>query len=340
MQFTANQIAALVNGVVEGDGNVSVNTVAKIEEGHTGAISFLANSKYTHYIYDTKSSVVLVKKDFVPERPISATLIKVDDPYSTIASLLEMVSKMIQPQPQGVEQPVFIADGVHVPDDAYIGAFAYIGKNVTLGKGVKIYPHTYIGDNVVIGDSTIIYSGVNIYYNCKIGNRCIIHSGAVIGADGFGFAPVDGAYHKIPQIGNVILEDDVEIGANTCVDRSTMGSTVVRKGVKLDNLIQIAHNCEIGANTVMASQGGVAGSAKVGANCMIGGQVGIAGHIAVGDRVIIGAQSGIPRDVPAESRLMGYPAVDMRQFARQAVNVKNLDTLYRRVAELEKQQKK
>lgn len=340
MQFTADQIATLVNGLVEGDGNVSVSSIAKIEEGYPGAISFLANPKYTHHIYTTKSSIVLVKKDFVAEHHIDATLIRVDDPYATVASLLEMVSKMMQPQPTGIEQPVFISEGIEIPEDVYIGAFAYIGKNVVIGKGVKIYPQCYIGDNVKIGDHTTLYAGVKVYYGCEIGSRCILHSGAVVGADGFGFAPVDGHYNKIPQIGNVVIADDVEVGANTCIDRSTMGSTKINCGVKLDNLIQVAHNCEIGSDTVMASQAGVAGSAKIGSNCMIGGQVGIAGHIDIGDRVSIGAQSGIPRSVKSDSTLMGYPAVEYRQFARQAVNVKNLDTLYRRVSEIEKMLKK
>ena len=339
MQFTAAQIAAITGGEVDGNPMASVYTVAKIEEGHEGAISFLANPKYTHFIYSTQSSIVLVKRDFVAEHPVQATLIRVDAPYTTVAQLLEMVSKMMEPKHEGIEQPSFISEGVEVTEDSYVGAFAYIGKNVKLGKGVKIFPQVYVGDNAKIGNYTILYPGVKIYHNCVVGSNCILHAGVVIGADGFGFAPTDGHYNKIPQIGNVIVEDDVEIGANTTIDRATMGSTVIRRGVKLDNLIQIAHNCEIGANTVMAAQGGVAGSARVGENCMVGGQVGIAGHIAVGNNVQIGAQSGIPRSIPDGQVLMGYPAVDARQFARQAVNVKNLDALYRRVAQLEKQLK-
>ncbi|MFG6381121.1 MAG: UDP-3-O-(3-hydroxymyristoyl)glucosamine N-acyltransferase [Muribaculum sp.] len=336
MEFSAIQIAALVNGTVEGDGEVKVSTFAKIEEGQPGAISFLANPKYTHFIYDTASSIVLVGNEFVAEHPVKATLIRVADPYATVASLLEMVSKMSAPNPVGVEQPSYISEGVAVADDVYVGAFAYIGKSVKLGKNVKIYPQVYVGDGVEIGDNTVLYPGVKIYHGCKIGAGCTLHAGVVIGADGFGFAPVNGAYNKIPQIGIVILEDNVEIGANTTVDRATMGCTRIHKGVKLDNLIQVAHNCEIGENTVMASQVGVAGSTKVGANCMVGGQVGFAGHIHVGDNVMIGAQSGLPRDVASGSRIMGYPAVDAKDFARQAVNVKNLTELYRRVAELEK----
>lgn len=340
MQFTASQIAALVNGKVEGDEDVAVSTFAKIEEGHPGAISFLSNPKYTHYIYDTKSSIVLVKDDFVPEKPLNTTLIRVPDPYATVAMLLEMVTKMTQPQYVGVEQPSHIADGVVVPDDAYIGAFAYIGKGVSLGKGVKIFPQCYIGDYVTIGDGSIIYPGAKIYHGCKVGKNCIIHAGVVIGADGFGFAPVDGHYNKIPQIGNVEIADDVEIGANTTIDRATMGSTRIGKGVKLDNLIQVAHNCEIGHDTVMASQAGVAGSTKIGSNCMVGGQAGFSGHIHVGDRVIVGAQSGVPSDVPDDRQIMGYPAITLKDFYRQAVYFKKLGSLYDRVSDLEKKVKK
>ena len=336
MEFSANQIASLVNGVVDGDGEVKVSTFAKIEEGRSGAISFLANPKYTQYIYSTESSIVLVSKDFIPEQPVKATLIKVEDPYSTVAMLLDMVSKMTAPQLSGIEQPAYIDSSVAVPDDAYVGAFAYIGKNVKLGKNVKIYPQSYIGQNVVIGDNTIIYPGVKIYHNCKIGNNCILHSGVVVGADGFGFAPVDGHYNKIPQIGNVEIADNVELGANTTIDRATMGSTRIGQGVKLDNLIQIAHNVEVGDNTVMAAQVGVAGSTKIGANCMIGGQVGFAGHISVGDNVVIGAQSGIPSNVKSDSRLMGYPATDAKDFARQIVYIKNLGKLNERVNSIEK----
>ncbi len=336
MQFSASQIASLVNGTVEGDGDVTVSTFAKIEEGHPGAISFLANPKYTHYIYDTRSSIVLVRRDFAAEHPVSATLIRVDDPYATVAMLLDMVSKMVNVLPTGVEQPSYVADGVQLPTDVYVGAFAYIGRGVRLGKGVKIFPQAYVGDGVEIGDDTVLYPGVKIYKGCRIGARCIIHAGAVIGADGFGFAPVDGHYNKIPQLGNVEIADDVEIGANTTVDRATMGSTRVGHGVKLDNLIQVAHNCEIGADTVIAAQTGVAGSTKIGSHCMIGGQVGFAGHINIGDNVSIGAQSGIPGNVPSGSTLMGYPAVDARDFMRQAVYIKNLGKLNDRVSKLEK----
>lgn len=337
MDFSAEQIASLVHGTVDGDSSVTVNTFAKIEEGHPGAISFLANPKYTHFIYTTDSSIVLVKRDFVAEHPVKATLIRVDDPYATVASLLEMVSKMMEHRPVGVESPSFIAEGVVVPDNCYVGAFSYIDKGAKIGAGSLIYPQCYIGAGVEIGENTILYPGVKIYHGCKVGSNCIIHSGVVIGADGFGFAPVDGVYNKIPQLGNVVIEDDVEIGANTTVDRAMMGSTRIHKGVKLDNLIMVAHNCEVGANTVMASQVGVAGSTKIGSGCVVGGQVGFAGHIHIGDGTQIGAQSGLPKSVKPNSRMMGYPAVDYGDFARQTVNIKNLTKLYARVSELEKQ---
>ncbi len=339
MQITASQIAALINGTVEGDGEVAINSFAKIEEGHPGAISFLANPKYTHYIYDTQSSVVLVDKDFVAEKPVQSTLIRVENPYGAVAMLMEMAEQMMKPQPIGIEQPCYIAEGVNLPDDAYVGAFAYIGKGVTLGSGVKIYPQAYIGDHAVVADNTTIYAGAKIYHHCVIGKNCIVHAGAVIGADGFGFAPVDGQYKKIPQMGNVVIADNVEIGANTTIDRATMGSTRIGEGTKLDNLIQVAHNCVIGENTVMAAQSGIAGSTKMGSRCMIGGQVGFKGHIEIGDDVQIGAQSGINSNVKSGSRLMGTPAIEIGQFARQVVLEKNLPLLYERVRNLEAKHK-
>lgn len=336
MQFSAEQIAAIVGGKVEGDGKVAVSTFAKIEEGVPGAISFLANPKYTPHIYTTGSSIVLVSNDFVPEHEIKATLIRVDDPYATVAMLLEMVAKMTQHLPEGIEQPSYIAEGVELPDGIYVGAFAYIAPDAKIGRDVKIFPQCYVGQGVVIGDGTILYPGVKVYHGCKIGRRCILHAGAVIGADGFGFAPNNGRYDKIPQMGIVEIADDVEIGANTTVDRATMGATRIERGVKLDNLIQIAHNCEIGHDTVMASQCGVAGSTKVGANCMFGGQVGMAGHITIGDHVNVGAQSGIPGSVKGGVTIMGSPAIDAREWSRQTVYVKNLSKLYKRVDALEK----
>ena len=339
MELTASQLAALVNGTVDGDENVKVGTFARIEEGHPGALSFLANPKYTHYIYSTESSVVLVRKDFVPEHPVKATLIRVDDPYATVARLLEMVTEMNKVEKTGIESPAFIAEGVEVPADAYIGAFAYIGKGTKLAPGVKIYPQTYVGENCEIGEGTILYAGVKIYHDCKVGKGCIIHSGAVIGADGFGFAPVDGGYEKIPQTGNVVVDDDVEIGANTTIDRAMMGATHIGKGVKLDNLIQIAHNCSVGPHTVMAAQVGVAGSAKIGAQCMVGGQVGFVGHISIADGTQIGAQSGVNKATKPGERIMGAPAVEMGEYARSLVYVKKLGSLYERVKELEKKLK-
>lgn len=336
MEFSANQIAALANGVVEGDGEVKINTIAKIEEGHKGAISFLANPKYSRFIYTTGSSAVLVSKDFVPEQPIAATLIRVDDPYATVAHLLTMVQQMMTPQLKGIEQPSFIAEGVEVDLESYVGAFAYIGRGVKLGRGVKIYPQAYIGDNCVIGDGTTIYAGAKVYHGCVIGSNCTIHSGAVIGADGFGFAPTQHGYDKIPQIGNVVIDDNVEIGANTTVDRAMMGSTRIEEGVKLDNLIQVAHNCRVGKHTVMASQAGVAGSTKVGEWCMLGGQVGLAGHITVGDRVEIAAQSGVHKDVESGSRLFGSPAMDLKAYGRQVVSIKRIPDLIKTVTELKK----
>lgn len=339
MQFTASQIARWTGGELVGDPNVPVSDFSKIEEGKPGSITFLSNPKYTPYIYKTQASVVLVSRDFVPEHPVTATLIKVDDPYGTIASILQMAAQAIYSHPTGVEEPVHVGEATVIPEDSYIGSFAYIGKNVKLGKGVKIYPQVYVGDNCEIGADTVLYPGCRVYHGVKIGQRCIIHSGAVIGADGFGFAPVNGHYHKIPQIGIVEIGDDVEIGANTTVDRSTMGATRIGNGVKLDNLIMVAHNCEVGDDTVMAAQAGIAGSTKVGSSCRIGGQVGLAGHIKIGDNVEIGAQSGLQRNVRSGSRVIGSPAVDIGDFARQVVYLKNLGDLNNRVDEIERQLK-
>lgn len=338
MEFSATQIASFVGGSVEGNPDVKISTFAKIEEAGEGAITFLANPKYTHYIYSTGASAVLVKRDFEPQEAVKTTLIRVDDPYATLSKLLELVAQALNPRPVGIEQPCYIAEGVHVPDDCYVGAFAYIGKGAVIGHRACIYPHSYVGPGCQIADDVILYSGVKVYYGCKIGARSIIHSGAVIGADGFGFAPMpDGSYHKIPQIGIVEIGSDVEIGANTTIDRATMGSTVVEDGAKLDNLIQAAHNTRIGRNTVMAAQSGIAGSTSLGQSCMVGGQVGFAGHIKVGDRVMIGAQSGIPKDVPSESRVMGYPAVSERDFVRQTILLKRLPDLIARIEKIEKQ---
>lgn len=318
MEITATQLATMVKGEVVGDGSVKISSYSKIEEAKEGSLSFLANPKYTHFVYTTKASVLLVRKDFVPEHPIGATLVKVDDPYSTLAELLNLVQASA-PQKHGVESPVYVSDDAELPDDIYLGAFSYVGKNVKIGNSVKIYPQCYIGDGVTIGDNTTIYAGVKIYHGCVVGKNCILHSGVVIGSDGFGFAPEkDGSYMKIAQIGNVVIDDNVEIGANTTVDRATMGSTRIHKGVKLDNLIQVAHNVEIGENTVIAAQTGIAGSAKIGRQNMIGGQVGIAGHITIGNGNQIGAQSGIHSKTGDGKVLLGYPAVDAREFMREA----------------------
>lgn len=337
MELSVSQIALLAGGTVEGDGDARISTFAKIEEGQPGAISFLANPKYTHHIYTTQSTAVLVSRDFQPEHPVQATLIRVDDPYATIARLLSEVQKMLFPPRKGIEQPCFIADDAEVGADVYIGAFAYIGKGAKIGDGAQIYPQTYVGDNAVIGSHTTLYPGVKVYHGCRIGEHCIIHSGAVIGADGFGFAPTAHGYDKIPQTGIVEIEDDVEIGANTAIDRAMMGATRIGHGVKLDNLIQIAHNCSVGSHTVMAAQAGVAGSTKVGNRCMIGGQVGVAGHISVGDGAQIAAQSGIQKEVAPGARLFGTPAIDLTEFGRQAVNIRRLPGLYKKVDELAKQ---
>jgi len=340
MNFTANDIAEFLKGEVDGDGTVSVNNVSRIEEGETGTLSFLANPKYEHYIYETKSSIVLVNKDFVADKEVAATLIRVEDAYQSLAQLLEMYEQS-KPQRVGIEQPSFVSKTAKVGEQVYVGAFAYVGSNVKLGNNVKLYPHVYVGDNVTIGDNTILNSGVKVYDNCEIGAECIFHSGVVIGGDGFGFAPSSANdYKKVPQVGNVVIEDHVEIGANTCVDRATMGSTIIRKGVKLDNLIQVAHNVEIDENTVIAAQTGIAGSSKVGKNCMIGGQVGLAGHLSIADEVKIAAQSGIGRNIKKEGVvLQGSPAFDFGPYQKSYVLFKNLPKMREQIMTLEKELK-
>lgn len=327
MEITPKGLAVLTGGSVEGDENAVITGFAKIEDAKQGDLSFIANPKYAHYIYTTHATAVLVGKDFIADGEVAATLIKVDDPYATLAQLLRMVEDM-KPKPAGVEQPVYVSEGVELPEGIYLGAFAYVGKNVKLGRNVKIYPQAYIGDGVTVGDDTVIRAGVKIYEGCCIGARCIIHSGAVIGADGFGFAPKDGHFEKIPQTGVVVIEDDVEVGANTAIDRATFGQTTIGRGTKLDNLIQVAHNVTIGCNNVFASQTGIAGSTKIGNGNMVGGQCGFAGHIIVGDFNEFGAQSGIPNHVGDCMRLIGYPAIDARQFAKNQVYIKNLGKLF------------
>jgi UDP-3-O-[3-hydroxymyristoyl] glucosamine N-acyltransferase len=336
MEFSAKQIAAFISGEVVGDENATVHTFAKIEEGMPGAISFLSNPKYTHYIYDTQSTIVLVNKDFEPEREVKPTLIKVDNAYESLAKLLNLY-EMSKPRKEGIDSLAFVAPSAKIGEGVYIGAFAYIGENAEIGDGALIYPHAYIGDGVKIGRKTLIYSNVNIYHDCRIGNECIIHSGAVIGADGFGFAPTPDGYDKIPQIGIVVLEDRVDIGANACVDRATMGATIIHHGTKIDNLVQIAHNDEIGANTVMASQVGIAGSTKVGEWCMFGGQVGIAGHITIGDRVNLGAQSGVPGSIKSGSALIGTPPMEMKPYFKSASIHRKLPDMYMEMGQLRRE---
>lgn len=335
MTFTAKQIAELAGGKVEGNEAAEVWKLCKIEEGEPGGISFLANPKYTHYIYDTQSSVVLVRSDFVAEHPVQATLIRVGDPYMAFAGLLKAYNSL-QLDKKGIDNQAYISSTATLGEECYVGAFAFISENVKIGRGVKIYPQVYVGDNCTIGDGTTLFSGVKVYSNNVIGARCILHSGAVIGADGFGFAPTgDGGWEKIDQIGNVVIEDDVEVGANTCVDRATMGSTVLHKGVKIDNLCQIAHNVVVGQNTAMASQSGIAGSGKVGSNCIIAGQVGIVGHIEIGDRVTIAAQSGVTRNFGSDLQILGSPAMDAIKQRKNYVLMRNLDKMEKRLRELE-----
>ncbi|MBT8312652.1 MAG: UDP-3-O-(3-hydroxymyristoyl)glucosamine N-acyltransferase [Flavobacteriaceae bacterium] len=336
MKFTASQIAGILEGVVVGDPEIAVHELAKIEEGKKGSLTFLANPKYTHFIYSTKASITIVNKDFEPEQEISTTLIKVEDAYKSFSKLLEYYNQ-VKNNKIGIESPVFISDTAKYGKDLYMGAFSYLGNNVQLGDNAKIYPNVYIGDNVKIGDNVMIFAGAKIYSESVIGNNCVIHSGAIIGADGFGFTPnQNGEYSKVPQTGNVILEDNVDVGAGTTIDRATLGSTVLRKGVKLDNQIQIAHNVEIGDHTAIAAQTGIAGSTKIGKNCMIGGQVGIVGHITIGDRVKIQAQSGITRNVKDDEVLQGSPALNYSDFNKSYVHFKNLSKLVNKIDEIEK----
>lgn len=338
MEFNAATLAGFLNGEIVGDPEVRVNTIAKIEEGHPGALSFLANPKYEHYIYTTKSSIVLVNTDFVPDGEIKATLIKVKNAYESFASLLQLVDQA-RPRKKGIHPTAVIETTAVIGKDVYIGPFVYVGENCVVEDDCSLYPNVYIGDNTRLGKKCTLNPGVVIYHECIIGNNCTVHAGSVIGSDGFGFAPQsENEFMKIPQLGNVILEDNVEIGANVTIDRATMGSTVIRKGVKLDNLIQIGHNVEIGENTVMAAQTGIAGSSKIGRNCMFGGQVGISGHIKVADGTKIGAQAGILSDIRKEnSIILGSPAIDHRDFMRSSIIFRRLPELYRKVEELEKQ---
>ncbi len=337
MEFSAKQIATYLNGRIEGNENATVQTFAKIEEGQAGAISFLANPQYAHYIYETKSSIVLVNDDFVLEHPVEATLIRVPNAYEAIARLLSLYQSTVQKR-TGIHPLACVAETATIGENTYVGPFVYIGENAKVGAGCQIYSGAVVEERASLGDDCILYPNVSVYHDCKIGNRVILHSGVVIGADGFGFAPAADGYEKIPQIGIVTIEDDVEIGANSCVDRSTMGSTYVRRGVKLDNLVQIAHNCEVGANTVMSAQVGVAGSTKIGQWCMFGGQVGIAGHAVIGDRVLSGAQAGIAGSLPKGNvTVQGSPAINASNFKRSSVVFKYLPDMYKQMSEMQKE---
>lgn len=337
MIFTAEQIAGLINGTIDGDKNAEIKTFAKIEEGFPGALSFLANPKYLDYIYSCKSSAVIVGADLTLEKPVETTLIKVPNPYEAFALLLQKYEEL-KPRKTGRQTPVYIGDNSTIKENEFIGAFVKIGNNCKIGKNVSIHPNVSIGDHVIIGDNTILYPNVTVYDGCKIGNHVTVHSSTVIGSDGFGFAPnSENQYNKIPQIGNVVLEDHVEIGANCTIDRATMGSTIIKKGVKLDNFIQVAHNVEIGENTVIAAQSGIAGSTKVGKNCMIGGQVGIVGHLTIADGVKIAAQSGIGRSISKENSIwQGSPAFEVANYKRSLVGFKNLPEIQEKVNNLEK----
>ena len=337
MEFTAQQIADFLGGEVEGNASIKVSDFSKIEEGKPGTLSFLSNPKYSQYIYDSQASIILVNKDFQPEREIQSTLIRVDDAYQSLARLLSMVDQT-KPRKTGISSLAYISTSAIIGEDAYIAPFVYIGEQVTIGKNVSLHPHSCVEDGAKLGDNVTLFSGVKIYYNCVIGNNCTLHSGSVIGSDGFGFAPSeDGSYKKIPQMGNVVLEDNIEIGANTVVDRATLGSTIIRQGVKIDNLVQIAHNVEVGSNTVIAAQTGISGSTKLGKQCILAGQVGIAGHLHIADNTIFGAQTGVPNSVKIPNQtLQGYPAVPVMTFHRASVVYKNLPELQKTVYALQK----
>jgi UDP-3-O-[3-hydroxymyristoyl] glucosamine N-acyltransferase len=336
MEFTAKQIADFINGRVEGDVNAAVHTFAKIEEGQPGAISFLSNPKYTQYLYDTKSTIVLVNEDLELEKEVSATLIRVKNAYEAVARLLQLYESM-KPKKTGIDPLASVSAKATIGENVYIGAFACIGDGAVIGDNTQIYPHVVIGDGVKVGAGCLLYPNVTIYQGCQLGANVTIHAGSVIGADGFGFAPNVDGYEKIPQIGIVIIEDNVEIGANTCVDRSTMGATVLHKGVKLDNLVQVAHNVEVGENTVMSAQVGIAGSTKVGSWCMFGGQVGLAGHITIGDHVNLGAQSGVPSSLKANQTLIGTPPMEPTPYFKSQAIFRRLPDMYKELSALRKE---
>lgn len=336
MEFSAQQIASFLNGTIDGNPEVKVSNFSKIEEGKPGTLTFLANPKYEHHIYTTEASIVLVNNDFIPSEPIKATLVKIANAYTGLAMLLNLVEQSKRKK-TGIDSTAFIAASATVSNDCYIGNFAYIGENAKIGKNCHIYPYAYIGDDVTIGDNCILYPHITIYHDCILGNNCIVHAGAVIGSDGFGFAPEGENYKKIPQLGNVIIEDDVEIGANSTIDRAVMDSTIIRRGVKMDNLVQIAHNVEIGENTVMAAQVGIAGSVKVGKHCMFGGQVGLAGHIHIADNVVFGAQSGVISDIKEATTVLGAPAINAKNFMRSSAVFNRLPDMYRTMGQLQRE---
>jgi UDP-3-O-[3-hydroxymyristoyl] glucosamine N-acyltransferase len=340
MEFTLNQIANILKGEVRGDGDTKINTLAKIQEAKTGQIAFLANPKYEQYIYTTNASAIIVARDFQPRKEIRSALILVDDPYSSFTVLMEQYHKLISFQKTGVEQPSYISESASIGSNAYRGAFSYIGNNTRIGDNVKIFPQVFVGDNVVIGNNVILHPNVKLYSRTRIGNNCVIHAGTVIGSDGFGFAPQeDGSYKTIPQMGNVVIEDDVTIGANTVIDCATLqgDSTIIRQGVKMDNLIQIAHNVEVGKNTVIAAQVGISGSTKIGENCLLAGQVGIAGHLSIANQTSLGAQSGVSKSITEEGqRLLGYPAIDIKEYFRSYAVYKKLPEIAHRLRDLEK----
>ena len=336
MEFSAKQIAEFIQGTIVGDENATVHTFAKIEEGIPGAISFLSNPKYTPYIYDTQSSIVLVNNDFVPEKEVKATLIKVNNAYESLAKLLNLY-EMSKPKKTGIDPLAYIAPTAKIGENVYIAPFACVGDNAEIGDNTSLHPHATVGSGAKIGHDCILYPNVTVYHDCRVGNHCILHAGSVIGADGFGFAPSPEGYEKIPQIGIVVLEDNVEIGANTCIDRATMGATIIRKGVKLDNLIQIAHNVEVGSHTVMASQVGIAGSTKVGEWCMFGGQVGVAGHIKVGNKVNMGAQSGVHSSIKDGEALIGTPPMPLKSYFKSSAVFRKLPDIYLELNSLKKE---
>ncbi len=336
MEFSARQIADFLNGTIEGNPEATVSTFAKIEEGKPGSLSFLANPKYEQFLYETESSIVLINNDFTPSKPVKVTLIRIANAYAGLAQLLNMVEQS-KIKKTGISSTASIAASATVGEGCYVGDFAFIGEQACIGNNCRIYPHAYVGDFVIIEDNTIIYPHVCVYEGCKIGKDCILHAGAVIGSDGFGFAPEGEEYTKIPQLGNVVIEDQVEIGANTAIDRAVMGSTIIRRGVKLDNLIQIAHNVEVGENTVMAAQVGVAGSVKIGKHCMFGGQVGLSGHIQIADHVTLGAQAGVISSIKESTTVLGAPAINARNFMRSSAIFNKLPDIYRTIGQLQRE---